>query len=72
MNLIEPRWKLFDNFGREQTWDTLQAHGVLWHDRNEREYRERSTARRAARHVGAITLTDAGRDYLAALRTGQA
>ncbi len=71
MNLIEPRWKLFDNWGQPQTWDSVWAHNVLWHNAMERRFRERSMAS-AGKTARRIAITQAGRDYLAALRAGQA
>lgn len=67
MNLIEPRWKLFDLYGNEQSWDTVQAHSVLWHLRKERDKRRHGYGRTGSMSRG-IVLTDAGRAYLAEMR----
>jgi hypothetical protein len=66
MQLFEPRWKLFDLYGAEQSWDTVQAHNVLWHDRKERH--QRGGNGRVGSVSRGIALTEAGRAYLAALR----
>ena len=60
-------FRLYDLSGREQSWDTLHAHAVLWHECKERQFRDRSLAS-AGSKGRTVRLTDAGRAYLAALR----
>ena len=67
MNLIEPMFRLFSIYGEPMTWDTVHAHNVLWHERKERDWQARSLAARGSVSRG-ISITDAGRAYIAAMR----
>ena len=74
MNTIEPRWHLYSIHGTPLDWPSLHAHNVLWHERKLRALEmgrtkyEKNVRRPFVGIARSVTLTDAGRAYIAALR----
>lgn len=67
MNLIESRFRLYDLYGKPMSWASLiNAHNVLWHER--KQCQRRAGAAHALTTARSITITGAGRAYLAERR----